>query len=68
MNRPYRLKISKGIYHVGNGKGGGINVAIKYRTEDLERIKNNPLLYYMEHGWKIMEIKKDGELSEVFMA
>jgi hypothetical protein len=65
MYKPYRLKITKGIYHVGFGAGGGINSALKYSNEDMERVKESETSYYNLNRWKFVKIKDDGTMVEV---
>jgi hypothetical protein len=67
MKQPYRIRISKGIYHIGHGYGGGINSSCRYSKESMEDVKNMNYSYYNEsHGqWKFVEIKEDGKIVEV---
>jgi hypothetical protein len=65
MQKPYRLKISKNIYHVGFGAGGSINSALKYSIHDMERVKESESSYYNMNRWKFVEIKDDGTMVEV---
>jgi GH24 family phage-related lysozyme (muramidase) len=65
MKNPYRIRIRNGLYHIGYGKGGGINTAMHYSKEKMEEVKASPDSFYNENKWTFVEMKEDGTFVDV---